>query len=277
MKNLSSFALLLTIFLSYAEAKNTTFAERHTYRSPVRAPGENWEQGMKRLREAYIKVHGHTPQIYDKNAQEMAIDLDDLDISILPQWPSQNVLNSAFNYMRDTRFLFDEGKKEFPRRISWLYPDDGCYARAALSVHKIDETKLVAPYKVFIFGNLRVKTPNSPDGWVGWVYHVAPVISVDGKAYVLDAAINPIAPMQLRDWVTTMVKDSHDARVSLCHTNTYTPDQACRKSKPEDDDDAEPDQIEYLSIEWDQLKDMDRNPEKELGDEPPWLKPSLSL
>ncbi|MDZ4661740.1 MAG: protein-glutamine glutaminase family protein [Pseudomonadota bacterium] len=277
MKSLSFFTLLISLISLLANARPTTFAERHSYSSAIRLPGESGDDGMKRLRKAYIKVHGHSPKLYDKNAQEMAIDIDELDTSILPQWPSVGVMNSAFEYMRDSRFLFTEDKADFARRISWLYPDDGCYARAAMAVHKLEDTKLEAPYKVFIFGNLRVKTPNSPSGRVGWVYHVAPVVSVEGVAFVLDAAINPISPTPLRDWIMTMVKNSHDARVSICSTNSYTPDQACRKSTPEDDDDATADQQEYLQEEWNQLEEMNRNPEKELGDEPPWIKSLLSL
>ena len=270
MKNLSFFGLLLTLFCASTQAHSATFAERNSYRSAARLPGEDWRQSMKRLQLAYTKVHGHRPKLSDKSAAEMAIELDQLDTTVLPMWPNSEAMNAAFDFVRDARFLVEADKKDFLRRISWLYPDDGCFARASVGVHKLSETKLPLPYKVFIFGNLSVKTPNSPGGRVDWSYHVAPIIAVEGQAFVLDAAINPMSPTPLREWVMTMVKDVHDARVSICHTNTYVPDQSCLSSTAEDDDEADADQQEYLYYEWNRLENMNRLPEKELGDEPPW-------
>jgi hypothetical protein len=43
------------------------------------------------------------------------------------------------------------------------------------------------PGKIFAFGNLRVRTPNSVRGVVGWWYHVAPMVNESGRLWVLDA------------------------------------------------------------------------------------------
>jgi len=61
--------------------------------------------------------------------------------------------------------------------IPFLYPDDGCWVRA----HEMSRLMLasaVIPSKVWIYGNLRVSTRNSPSCSVSWWYHVAPTICV---------------------------------------------------------------------------------------------------
>jgi Glutaminase len=61
--------------------------------------------------------------------------------------------------------------------IPFLYPDDGCWARA----HEMSRLMLAmgaGPGKVWIYGNLNVNTRNNPSCSVGWWYHVAPTICV---------------------------------------------------------------------------------------------------
>jgi hypothetical protein len=61
--------------------------------------------------------------------------------------------------------------------IPFLYPDDGCWARA----HEMCRLMIAAgarPRKVWIDGNLHVNTKNNPQCFVDWGWHVAPIICV---------------------------------------------------------------------------------------------------
>lgn len=61
--------------------------------------------------------------------------------------------------------------------IPFLYPDDGCWARA----HEMRRLMLQMGHtsrKVWIHGNLRVATRNNPNCQVTWWYHVAPTLCV---------------------------------------------------------------------------------------------------
>lgn len=98
-----------------------------------------------------------------------------IEVSVI----SEEYAIELFNYL---------AKQDIPFR----YPEDGCYARA----HKMSlllDAKGITTGKVFIEGDLKVKTQNSPAGEVSWWYHVAPVIKVkkDGREvpYVFDPSI----------------------------------------------------------------------------------------
>ncbi|HEY8224977.1 MAG TPA: protein-glutamine glutaminase family protein [Pyrinomonadaceae bacterium] len=63
--------------------------------------------------------------------------------------------------------------------IPFLYPDDGCWARA----HEMCRLMInmnVTPKKVWIQGNLYVSTKNHPDCEVWWNWHVAPTLCMRG-------------------------------------------------------------------------------------------------
>ncbi|HEX4605297.1 MAG TPA: protein-glutamine glutaminase family protein [Candidatus Angelobacter sp.] len=61
--------------------------------------------------------------------------------------------------------------------IPFLYPDDGCWARA----HEMCRLMIAAgarPSKVWIDGSLHTLTRNNPNCFVNWGWHVAPTICV---------------------------------------------------------------------------------------------------
>lgn len=64
-----------------------------------------------------------------------------------------------------------------PPCIPFLYPDDGCWARA----HEMCRLMIaagVSPRKVWIDGHLYVNTRNNPACYVRWGWHVAPTLCV---------------------------------------------------------------------------------------------------
>lgn len=80
-----------------------------------------------------------------------------------------------------------------PPCIPFLYPDDGCWARA----HEMCRLMInmgLTPGKVWIRGSLYVSTKNNPTCHVWWGWHVAPTLCVRGplfqtQAMVIDPAL----------------------------------------------------------------------------------------
>ena len=60
--------------------------------------------------------------------------------------------------LREARFVFGRDQPEFARRSSWLYPDDGCFARAALAADNLARWSFAPVAKIFVFGDLDVRT-----------------------------------------------------------------------------------------------------------------------
>jgi hypothetical protein len=136
------------------------------------------------------------------------------------------LLQERFEAIRDGKFIKSStGELKSP---SWSYPDDGCYSRAAVVNRFAFHQFYPIPSKVFAFGNLAVNTPNSPRGRVSWWYHVAPVVEVNGKKYVLDPAIEFERPLELGDWLSAM-GDPEKIKVSICKSGTYSPGDDCEK------------------------------------------------
>jgi hypothetical protein len=186
-------------------------------------------------------------------------------------WGSKKLLQERFEALRDMRFLEGKNGEEFPRRVSWLFPDDGCYARAALVNRNAFREFIPIPEKVFAFGNLRVKTGNSPRGRVSWWYHVAPIVEVDSEKYVIDPAIEAKRPLKLKEWLERMGKPEK-IKVAICNTGTYSPSSDCSNETDGMELRAQKVQAHFLNLEWRRLESLGRQAEVELGQEPPWMK-----
>jgi hypothetical protein len=93
--------------------------------------------------------------------------------------------------------------------IPWNYPNDCCYNRAEVMDQEMKAAGVDAGkawnYAPDASHPLRVDTPNDPDGFVEWGYHVAPTVPVllNGVAtpMVLDPSIapGPVTPQQWKD------------------------------------------------------------------------------
>ncbi|HXH74876.1 MAG TPA: protein-glutamine glutaminase family protein [Bacteriovoracaceae bacterium] len=186
------------------------------------------------------------------------------------KWKSLQAMQLRFEFIRDTRFLEWNRNGSFPRRSSWLYPDDGCYARAALANRNLFRLFVPIPSKVFAFGNLRVKTSNNPRGKVGWWYHVAPIVQVDGVKFVLDPAIEPQRPLELSEWLSRM-GTPQKIKVSICSSGAYAPRGDCLNETDGLEKRAENAQRHFLELEWKRLVKLGRTAEVQLGEHPPWM------
>jgi hypothetical protein len=188
-------------------------------------------------------------------------------------WDSIAAMNESFAKFRDVRWLETSDHPGFLRRSSWLYPDDGCFARAALAIMHLALWSVPTPSKIFVFGDLNVNTVNSPSGSVNWWYHVAPIVQVGNQKYVLDPALDPRQPQKLEDWLAKMAGNIYNLEVAICASGSYTPEDSCDHVTDGIEATAADDQLGYLQSEWSRLEELKRNPANELGEKPPWLSP----
>lgn len=247
--------------------------------SAIRLPNQDWKQAAKEGLEA--SGLPHTLGFYGRTALDAAQAADTVDYKAryqdlgLGAFTADQV-SSLFARGRDERFLFWSTDPSFLRRSTWLYPDDGCFARAALFVQNALSWAYPSAGKIFVFGNLRVQSEYSPSGSVTWWYHVAPLVYDGQEMFVMDPALDSSGPLPVRDWLGKMTQDISTIQTSVCNTHSYGPYSSCNSSLEETDRDAERDQKQYLDAEWSRLIDVSKDPNQELGDFPPWRKKELT-
>ncbi len=231
--------------------------------SAQRPPGIDWQvlarerqpKDVKNLRQSAIGTSAPLPEV---------------DFNDVPQINDYVELENAFRFVRDLRFLDDPDIFGFERRSTWLYPDDGCYARASLAIENLKTEGLLQPLKIFAYGNLYAKTKNSAEGSVAWWYHVAPVIGAQGNYYVLDPALEPTRPLLVEEWAHLMGQ-SQNIKFSICQPHTYMPYSSCDHPSETEDQNALYDQKGFLPLERERILELHRNADEELGEHPPWV------
>lgn len=256
-KFLLGLALLLSIQSNASE----------NYKSAKREPGRSY---LEYMREA-MRQPRESGGIGDtRSALDSAVSYGK---SILPQpteWATEAEMQQHFEAIRNERWMETSDHKGFLRRSSWLYPDDGCFARAALAIMNLVKWKVTPASKIFAFGNLDVKTSNSTQGHVTWWYHVAPLVRVANENYVLDPALEPKHPLKMDDWLKLMISDTSQLRVAVCGSGSYAPYDTCQKETDGVEQEGLQDQESYLYNEWTRQEQLNRDPEKVLGELPPW-------
>ncbi len=258
LKIITTILLISTYFPPQAQA-----GMESAYRNP-NIPYEFYE---KRAYRYLNRNSGPNNKFVIKNTPlNKAKKFTEVDLPDITRWKS-TLLQTRFEKLRDTRFISINGEE---RRPSWIYPDDGCYARAAMVSRNVFRWFYPQTKKVFAFGSLRVKTPNSPRGKVSWWYHVAPIVQVEDKKYVLDPAIEPSRPLELSEWISRMGRPEK-IKVSICASGTYSPGDHCEKKTDGLELRAEKAQKAYLLKEEARIRKLGRQVEAELGDAPPWL------
>jgi hypothetical protein len=232
--------------------------------SAIRADGQDYRDLALKFRSKNKSLNVGTAHSVTVAYQNFKMPAD------LEEWDDQAQITQAFERGRDERFIsFEHKNTSFPRRSTWLYPDDGCFTRAELFKENMSKWKYPKVYKLFVFGNLKVATKNSASGSVRWWYHVVSVASLNGTLVVFDPAIEPVKSLPVEDWLATMSTDIKTLEVSLCESNTYAPSSKCANPRDRSSS-ALSDQTRYLSSEWRRLVSLSRDPEVELGATPPW-------
>ena len=170
-----------------------------------------------------------------------------MDFSLAPKIIRYEEVLAMFYFVRDTRFLYEENSLNFGRRISWLYPDDGCFARAAMTGFKLEAGHFTRPAKIFAFGDLSLATPYSAAGEVFWWYHVAAIVNYMDSFYVLDPALSPSGPMLVDDWYRKMGAEKELTGI-VCNPSTYDAFDQCYNKSSKTDLYARQDQLNALVI-----------------------------
>lgn len=252
-------ATLITVLLSTA-----SFA--HARGLSAQRPAGFSAESLLRLHETRQRLNQMQAETSAPSALASKKDWKDANWNRVPVIQPQD-LQARFQLIRDEKILKDSQNRS--RRLTWLYPDDGCYARAELAARLLQSKGAAAPAKIFAFGGLAVNTPNHPDGMVSWWYHVAPIVRVGTEYYVYDPAIEPQRPLKAQEWLKIM--NAPEAQISICSTNSYDPDSPCETTRSYEQS-ARGDETNFLSMEWTRLQYLGRSPEAELGERPPWKK-----
>ncbi|MFM0738362.1 protein-glutamine glutaminase family protein [Paraburkholderia xenovorans] len=215
-----------------------------------------------------------TPPSKTENATANELDISSIPVSTMDQ------INRMFN-LQD-KFVYNWSNGDVPygstpvtvsRRITWTYPVDGCYLRAAMLIGSITRSSLqdksVSPQllsthlkKLFVWGNLTAQSNNVKAGRVNWGYHVAPVartVEADGKStvYVLDPALNS-QPVTLDSWSNLVTygepSEKRNLKFSVCDTDVYFPGQNNRCGTRQSTSQTRSDSQKFLFLEWNNYK-----------------------
>lgn len=254
----------------------------------IRKAQERSRPHRHRLSDRGQKAAGMGPVVWAKSS------FDEATWSRVPSISGAD-LQASFEMVREEKFFTDEVSRK--RRATWLYPDDGCFVRATVAdgliaklleqpatpAPPVSPTPAIPTAKIFAFGNLRVQTANSPSGEVEWWYHVAAIAKVTTSTstgpideyYVYDPAISPKAPMPVKEWLKTMVGPSlGNIEIAICAGGAYDPYSHCEANDPSARqyslERAHREAHQFLPEEWDRLEVLGRDPNLELGSNPPW-------
>lgn len=190
-----------------------------------------------------------------------------VEVGEVAPWTKGDI-HQAFKLIRDERFMTD--KSGFARRPTWLYPKDGCFARAEIAAQRLVSKGFPHPSKIFIFGDLVVQTDNMMGGEVSWWYHVAVAYSYQNQIYIFDPSIEPNKLLTLKEWSDTMGIGTKE--YSVCGEATFDPYWSCNGSKRLTFVEALVQQGIYFQPEERNLEYLGRNPKEELGDQAPWMR-----
>jgi len=109
-----------------------------------------------------------------------------------------------------------------PPCIPFLYPDDGCWARAS-EMCRLMIAAGVSPRKVWIQGSLLAKTRNNPACQVQWGWHVAPTLCVRrGFCCVETMVIDPsLFPYPVSEDAWKAVQNDPNATLTASDASDY--------------------------------------------------------
>ena len=109
------------------------------------------------------------------------------------------------------------------KNIPFCYPEDGCYARAH-EMTRLMEKKGIISGKIFLEGDLKVETKNTPKGYVEWWFHVVPLVAVKKGDKIVLSVIDPSiasSPLIIEDWVAKQTSHPKGKAEALYRTERF--------------------------------------------------------
>lgn len=210
--NLIQFFILIFPFIGFAQELPV---------SQERAPDQNWEEALNN-EFAKWETLGFKPGV--SMLQEVTLNTSES----IPEWthglPALNTLNSL---TYTNRMYTNPNPGNYKRRAPWLFPADGCYAKAAHVSAVAKAQGFGSPGKVYAFGHLSMATRFAKEKRVWWSYHMASAYQIGGVIYVLDPMMNSSSAVTLDQWVSRMSSDPKNVQVKLCDGNSYSPYSKC--------------------------------------------------
>ena len=109
------------------------------------------------------------------------------------------------------------------KNIPFCYPEDGCYARAH-EMTRLMEKKGIISGKIFLEGDLKVETKNTPKGYVEWWFHVVPLVAVKKGDKIVLSVIDPSiasSPLTIEEWVAKQTSHPEGKAEALYKTERF--------------------------------------------------------
>lgn len=116
---------------------------------------------------------------------------------------------------------------DFLRRGPWLYPANGCYAKAAHVSFLAKQKGLPQPGKIYVYGDLEFDSPYAKNGHrVYWRYHMAAAYLFDDQVFIVDPGMSATVLTQ-QNWLNLISPSPESVRVKYCDENSYSPLSTC--------------------------------------------------
>lgn len=222
--------------------------------SPLRPSDTDYKVMAVRSQSFQHNLYG-TPTVY--NSRRPLNEISNNQWSAVPEISAQD-LKDFFKLVHEERLLVDDRLKS--RRLPWLFPDSGCFARAEFMSDRMEKVLQKSPYKIFAFGNLVAKTKYERTGWVRWWYHVAPIVRVGPIAYVIDPSIDSQSALPVDEWIQRM---HAKPEISICRPHAYDPNSSCDHTGNQVQR-ARQDLWKFLELEMARVLELGLNPENHL-------------
>lgn len=262
MKN-TTFLTTLVVFLLCTHLQAAVSVV--TSQSAVRQPDQDYRLFTKNL--PVLNENQKAFQLYIEDADNR---IENPAEAVIPNYYSTDTLQNDFEIVRDDRHVRWQKSPEFLRRGSFLYPQDGCWMRAAyMNRVLVKKGRLPLP-KLFVFGNLQFSSPYVPRGQGAWYYHVAPVARIGEKLFVLDPSVDSNRPIEIDTWLNRMGVNRDNSELRICSPQTYDVYESCKLPMGLEKQKFERDLQEFLNREWQNLDELGLPVKELLGNSPPW-------
>ncbi len=175
--------------------------------SQERLPHQHWQQSL--ANDGIVQISATSP-------------------NVMPTWPLPIEQLTAFaTEAAQIRMHDNPNPGNFLRRGPWLYPANGCYAKAAHVSYLAKQKRLPQPGKIYAYGNLEFDSPYAKNGRrVYWRYHMAAAYIFNGQVLVVDPGMSA-TPITQEEWFRLISPTPQTIRAKYCDVRNYSPLATC--------------------------------------------------